>query len=85
MAEYIEVATAISRLCVAPMPEADIFEKEYFPDGFQRPKVTIQGLEHVRDELYAQDLITTEGLERLNALIGECATEHDGGDDNESD
>ena len=79
MAEYIAGATGISRLCVAPMPEADIFEKEYFPDGFQRPKATIQGFEHLQDELYTKNLITTEGLKRLNALIGECATEHDGG------
>lgn len=82
MAEYIAGATGISRLCVAPMPEADIFEKEYFPDGFQRPKATIQGLEHLWDELYTQNLITTEGLKRLNTLIGECTTVHDGGENN---
>lgn len=39
----------------------------------------IEALEYLRDELCAQDLITMEGLKRLNALIGECAQRHDGG------
>lgn len=34
-------------------------------------------LERLRDELYAQDLITMEGLKRLNTLIGEYTTAHD--------
>lgn len=38
----------------------------------------IEALEHLRDELYEQDLITMEGLKRLNTLIGEYTTVHDG-------
>lgn len=37
----------------------------------------IEALERLRDELYAQDLITMEGLKRLNTLIGEYTTAHD--------
>lgn len=39
----------------------------------------IEALERLRDELCAQDLITMEGLRRLNALIGKYTTVHDGG------
>lgn len=80
MAEYIAGATGISRLCVAPMPKADIFEKEYFPDGFPRPKATVEDLERLLDELYKDDLIAMEVLERLNALIYECAHGNEGGE-----
>ncbi len=38
----------------------------------------IEALERLRDELYAQDLITMEGLRKLNTLIGEYTTVHDG-------
>ena len=38
----------------------------------------IEALEHLRDELCAQDLITMEGLKRLNTLIGKYTTVHDG-------
>lgn len=33
--------------------------------------IPIEELNHLRDELYAQDLISTEGLKQLNMLIGE--------------
>lgn len=39
----------------------------------------IEALERLRDELCAQDLITMEGLKKLNTLIGEYTTVHDGG------
>ena len=39
----------------------------------------IEALERLRDELYAQELITMRGLKRLNALIGKYTTAHDGG------
>ena len=32
--------------------------------------VPIEELEHLRDELYEQDLISMEGLKQLNMLIG---------------
>lgn len=39
----------------------------------------IEALERLRDELCEQDLITMEGLKRLNALIDERAQGHEGG------
>ena len=39
----------------------------------------IEALERLRDELCAQDLITMEGLKRLNTLIVECAQGREGG------
>lgn len=38
----------------------------------------IEALERLRDELYEQDLITLEGLRKLNTLIGKYTTAHDG-------
>lgn len=38
----------------------------------------IEAMERLRDELYAQDLITMEGLRKLNTLIGKYTTVHDG-------
>lgn len=39
----------------------------------------IEALERLRDELCAQDLITMEGLRKLNTLIGECVQGREGG------
>lgn len=39
----------------------------------------IEALERLRDELCEQDLITMEGLKRLNTLIGKYTTAHEGG------
>ena len=39
----------------------------------------IEALERLRDELCAQDLITMEGLRRLNTLSWKYPTVHDGG------
>lgn len=39
----------------------------------------IEALKRLRDELYEQELITMEGLKRLNALIGECVQAREGG------
>ena len=41
--------------------------------------VPIEELEHLRNELYEHDLITMEGLKRLNMLIGKYTTTHNGG------
>ena len=41
--------------------------------------VPIEELEHLRNELYKHDLITMEGLKRLNMLIGKYTTTHNGG------
>ena len=45
----------------------------------------IEALERLRDEMCAQDLITMEGLRRLNTLIWKYTTVHDGGADHEDD
>ena len=39
----------------------------------------IESLERLRDEMCAQDLITMEGLRKLNTLIWKYTTAHDGG------
>ena len=39
----------------------------------------IEALERLRDELREQDLITMEGLRKLNTLIWKYTTVHDGG------
>ena len=39
----------------------------------------IEAIERLRDELYEQDLITLEGLRKLNTLIVECAQGCKGG------
>ena len=40
--------------------------------------VPIEELEHLRNELYEQDLITMEGLKQLNTLIKKYTTVHEG-------
>ena len=44
--------------------------------------VPMEELEHLRNELYEHDLITMEGLKRLNTLIGKYTTTHNGGANN---
>ena len=44
--------------------------------------VPIEELKHLRDELYEHDLITMEGLKRLNILIKKYTTVHEGGVNN---
>lgn len=44
----------------------------------------IEALERLRDEMCAQDLITMEGLRKLNTLIWKYTTVHDGGADNDT-
>lgn len=39
----------------------------------------IEALERLRDEMCEQDLITMEGLRKLNTLIWKYTTVHDGG------
>ena len=53
-------------------------------DFYRIPAVNvapIEALERLRDEMCAQDLITMEGLRRLNTLIWKYTTVHDGGAD----
>ena len=45
--------------------------------------IPIEELEQLRNELYEHDLITMEGLKRLNTLIGKYTTTHNGGANND--
>lgn len=40
--------------------------------------VPVEELEHLRNELYEQDLITMEGLKQLNTLIKKYTTTYNG-------
>lgn len=85
MDEYIERETAVkaanewvSEACMAPvMRVSRLFDKlQKVPAADVAP---IEALERLRDEMCAQDLITMEGLRRLNTLIWKYTTVHDGG------
>lgn len=85
MAKYIKREVAVkaanewvSEACVAPvMRVSRLFDKlQKVPAADVAP---IEALERLRDELCAQDLITMEGLRKLNTLIWKYTTAHDGG------
>ena len=93
MAECIEREALIKKLRIMPIPKqagsantwldncaagvnAAIREVASFPATDVAP---IEALEHLRDELCEQDLITMEGLRGLNTLIWKYTTVHDGG------
>lgn len=85
MDEYIERETAVkaanewvSEACMAPvMRVSRLFDKlQKVPAADVAP---IEALERLRDEMCAQDLITMEGLRKLNTLIWKYTTVHDGG------
>ena len=91
MAEYITKEAAIQAF---EWGEADVIEDygDGCDFGFSRGAIKsginsipaadvapIEALERLRDELCAQDLITMEGLRKLNTLIWKYTTVHDGG------
>ena len=73
----------VSEACMAPvMRVSRLFDKlQKVPAADVAP---IEALERLRDELCAQDLITLEGLRRLNTLIWKYTTAHDGGADHDA-
>lgn len=95
MAEYIKREAAIAYIreqseeCQKTFEElggeSGIYADAYndlAEDFYSIPPVNvapIEALEHLRDELCAQDLITMEGLRKLNTLIWKYTTAHDGG------
>lgn len=98
MAEYIKRESLIKKLRIMPIPKqagsantwldncaagvnAAIREVASFPAA---NVAQIEALERLRDELCEQDLITMEGLRKLNTLIGEYTTVHDGGADHDA-
>lgn len=77
MAEYIERSAAIE---AAKHAWAKGLEPSQYIETLPAADVApIEALERLRDELCAQDLITMEGLRRLNTLIWKYTTVHDGG------
>lgn len=87
MAEYIEREVAVkaanewvSEACMAP-----VMRVSRLSDKLQKVPAAdvapIEALERLRDEMCAQDLITMEGLRKLNTLIWKYTTVHDGGAD----
>lgn len=79
MAEYIKRGTVIDLITRRyENPEICTQEINSIPAADVAP---IEALERLRDELCAQDLITMEGLRKLNTLIWKYTTVHDGGAD----
>ena len=88
MAEYIELETAVKAFNNFDAGRADsppftlLTPEEFAEYLYELPAADvapIEALERLRDELCAQDLITMEGLKRLNELIDECAHGNEGG------
>nr|DAU35008.1 MAG TPA: hypothetical protein [Caudoviricetes sp.] len=83
MAKYLKRETVIDLITRRyENPEICTQEINSIPTADVAP---IEALEHLRDELCAQDLITMEGLRKLNTLIWKYTTAHDGGADHEAD
>ena len=91
MAKYIELEVAVKAFNNfdagrADSPPCTLLTPEEFAEYlYEIPTADvapIKALERLRDELCAQDLITMEGLKRLNELIDECAHGNEGGNDN---
>ena len=82
MAEYIKREAVIDLITRRyENPEICTQEINSIPTADVAP---IEALEHLRDELCAQDLITMEGLRKLNTLIWKYTTVHDGGADHDA-
>ena len=88
MAEYIELEAAVKAFNNFDAGRADsppftlLTPEEFAEYLYELPTANvapIEALERLRDELYEQDLITMEGLKRLNTLIGKYTTARDGG------
>ena len=82
MAEYIKRSAAIE---AAKHAWAKGLEPSQYIEILPAADVApIEALERLRDELCAQDLITMEGLRKLNTLIWKYTTAHDGGADHDA-
>lgn len=92
MDKYIELEAAVKAFNNFDAGRADsppftlLTPEEFAEYLYELPTANvapIEALERLRDELYEQDLITVEGLKRLNTLIGKYTTVHDGGADHD--
>nr|DAE40158.1 MAG TPA: hypothetical protein [Caudoviricetes sp.] len=88
MAKYIELEAAVKAFNNfdagrADSPPCTLLTPEEFAEYlYELPTADvapIEALERLRDELCAQDLLTMEGLRKLNTLIWKYTTVHDGG------
>lgn len=91
MAEYIEREVTIKRIEEAYCADCNSYNGarcracgtgdaiDMIEDAPAADVAPIEALERLRDELCAQDLITMEGLRKLNTLIWKYTTVHDGG------
>ena len=88
MAEYIEREAAVKAFNNFDAGRADsppftlLTPEEFAEYLYELPTANvapIEALERLRDEMCAQDLITMEGLRKLNTLIWECVQAHEGG------
>lgn len=94
MDEYIEREVAVKAFNNFDAGRADsppftlLTPEEFAEYLYELPAANvapIEALERLRDELCEQDLITLEGLRKLNTLIWKYTTVHDGGADHEAD
>ena len=82
MTEYIKREAAIDLITRRyENPEICTQEINSIPTADVAP---VEELERLRDEMCAQDLITMEGLRKLNTLIWKYTTAHDGGADHDA-
>lgn len=77
MAEYIKREAALRVTHIMRPEDEDL--KSAISNIPAADVAPIEAMERLRDELCEQDLITMEGLRRLNTLIGKYTTVHDGG------
>lgn len=87
MAKYIELEAAVKAFNNfdagrADSPPCTLLTPEEFAEYlYELPTADvapIEALERLRDEMCVQDLITMEGLRKLNTLIWKYTTVHDG-------
>ena len=83
MAEYASLRKIEFELCGGNLPgKYKAFVRRVLNDRnliHTANVAPIEALERLRDEMCAQDLITMEGLRKLNTLIWKYTTVHDGG------
>lgn len=81
MAEYIKRETAVRAVMAAKWVDGSdgAMAMEIVASPAAADVAPIEALERLRDEMCAQDLITMEGLRKLNTLIWKYTTVHDGG------
>lgn len=87
MDEYIKRETAVRAVMAAKWVDGSdgAMAMEIVASPAAADVALIEALERLRDEMCAQDLITMEGLRKLNTLIWKYTTVHDGGADHEDD